>query len=49
VLVVVQHGDSEALLLGRHRVPPERCHPLATKPTGRLPSGMPCRVGRHVQ
>src|ERR1700686_4480266 len=23
VLVVVQHGDSEALLLGRHRVPPE--------------------------
>src|SRR4029077_1719069 len=27
-LVVVQDGYSEALLLGRHRVPPERWHPL---------------------
>jgi hypothetical protein len=49
VLVVVQDGDSELLLLGRHRVPPERRRQLATRPTGRLPSGMPCRVGRHVQ
>jgi hypothetical protein len=49
VLVVVQHGDSEALLFGGHRVSPEGCHPLATRPTGQLPSSMPCRVGRHVQ
>src|SRR5262245_16216016 len=24
-------------------------HPTATRPTGQLPSDMPCRVGRHVR
>src|SRR3984885_15079268 len=38
-----------ALLLERHRLLPERCHRPATRSTGRLPSGMPCRAGRHVQ
>ena len=40
VLVVVEDGYSKALLLGSHRVPPERCDPLATRPTGRLPGGV---------
>src|SRR6266851_6403906 len=48
VLLVVPDGDSQALVRGRHRAP-ARSHPLATRSTGQLPSGMPRRVGRHVQ
>jgi hypothetical protein len=48
VLVVASDGDSQALLPGRHRAP-ARCLPLTTISTGQLPSGMPRRVGRHVQ
>src|ERR1700730_3241870 len=40
-LVVVQDSYSEALLVGVHRVPPVRCDPLAARPTGRHPSGIP--------
>src|SRR4029077_15688977 len=43
VLVVVEDGYSKALLFGRHRLPPERCDPLATRPIERLRGGMPCR------
>src|ERR1700730_10790459 len=48
VLRVVPDDASQALLPGRHRAP-TRCHPLATRSTGQLPSGMPRRVGRYVQ
>jgi len=47
VLVVVQDGDSEALLLGDIACP--EMLSVLYQATGRLPNGMPCRVGRHVQ